>query len=85
MTTEGDVWRQVRAEVKAKRRQNAAAYLELLSRSGIPFEITNQGQTLVFRQHVGNPILFWPSTGKWRVSEPHAKTFNGGARAFLSW
>ncbi len=85
LTTEGETWKVVKAEVRAKRKKNAAAYLELLQKSGIPFEISNRGETLIFRPSNRPNVLFWPATGKWRVSKPGAKTFNGGATSFLSW
>ncbi len=85
MTTEGETWKAVKAEVRAKRKKNAGAYLELLQASSIPFEISNRGETLIFRPSNRPNVLFWPSTGKWRVSKPGAKTFNGGATSFLKW
>ncbi len=85
MGSEGEIWRAIAVQVKAKRTKNLAAYLELLTASSVPFTITNHGQTLLFREFGKPPVDFYPSTGKWRVAQPSSKTYSGGGKAFLSW
>lgn len=85
MGSEGEIWRQVKEQVRAKRQSNARAYLELLQKSGHIFTVTNGSEQLMFREPGKPPVDFWPSTGRWRIPKAGSKTHNGGATSFLAW
>lgn len=85
MGSEGEIWRVVRAQTRAKRRDNRVKNLALLEKSGVPFTLTNHGEDTLFREPGKPPVNFWLSTGKWRITLPGGKTMSGGAKAFLGW
>jgi hypothetical protein len=60
---------------------------EIISSSGIPHTVTNNGQTIIFREPGMLKVDFYPSTGRWRIvgdTKLH-KVFSGGARKFVDW
>jgi len=75
-------WKEWEKEQKEDRRQKNMEVLETC-----PYEFTtkNHGESLLFREEGKPPIDFYPGTGRWRIVGVGAKTFRGGATAFLSW
>lgn len=72
---------------KAKRLRNAKQKIEntaVIEESGIPFESSNNGQSLMFREKGKPQVDFYPSTGRWQLVKTN-KIINGGAEAFLNW
>lgn len=76
------------AAMKAHRQQQHADWkqknMEILNASTLIFTVTNNGETLCFREANKPKVDFYPSTGRWRIPDKN-QTFRGGAESFLRW
>ena len=78
-----ELWRQVKAETKARHARWHAQNRAILETSGLAY--TDKGEALLFR-NPGKPSCdFYPSTGRWKVNDGNGTMHRGGARAFLTW
>ena len=59
--------------------------MDVLRTSHLDFKVTNNGETILFREKGKPKVDFYPSTGRWRNVGPNARTFSGGAMKFLDW
>jgi len=48
------------------------------------FRVTNNGETVIFREAGYPKVDFYPSTGRWRIPG-EKKTYSGGAESFVKW
>jgi len=72
----------MQAERKRLHAEWRSKNMEVLALCGIPYRITNNGESVIFRHPDYPEADFFPSTGRWRSS---GNTFSGGAEKFLKW
>ena len=82
MSDMGDIYRDMTADKKEQHKEWKAVNTETIDKSGINYESTNDGETLLFRENNNLKIDFYPSTGRWKFRN---QMFRGGARQFLNW
>lgn len=80
----GDDFRAMQAGKQVRHAKWKQDNMTVLSGSGTIFTVTNEGETVLFREPSKPKADFYPSTGRWRVAGLK-KTFRGGAQSFLNW
>lgn len=78
----GDDFAAMKAHTQAKHAEWKRKNMDVLSNSGAIFTVTNNGETLLFRQTGYPKVDFYPSTGRWKANN---KYYRGGAKVFLGW
>lgn len=79
----GDMWREVREEMREKRAANREASADILRERGVAFTELNIGAHLVVK-HGGRTVDFWPGTGLWHARPQPGKKGRGVFR-MLAW
>lgn len=82
MSGMGEIYRDMTANKKERHKEWKTINTDIIESSGLKFESTNNGETILFREHEQIKVDFYPSTGRWKF---HGKMFRGGARQFLNW
>lgn len=82
--TMGPEFRLMQAVKQSRHLLAKATNIEILTKSGIPFELKNNDEMCIFRVEHKPKTDFWPSTGRWRMVVG-GRTYSGGAKSFLAW
>ena len=82
----GEVFSVMREATRERHANWKQKNMEILNASGLKFTVTNNGETICFRESGKPRVDFYPSTGRWRVvGNGNSKALSGGAQKFLDW
>lgn len=72
-------------ETRAQQREGLARHnRESIESSGIPFSLSADGQSALFREPGKRMVDFYFATGSWRCHQPKWQG-RGGVEAFIRW
>jgi hypothetical protein len=77
----GEVFREMRTDIKEKKSMNLKNNLDFLNSMEYDYEVHNHGYQLNFKTKQGS-VSFYPSANKWVLKQ---KVYYGDALALIEW
>ena len=84
MNEVSEMWRDWKDYKQRRHRSRMFNNTNILEKSGLEYEVKNEGEDFIFRKRGRPKVNFYPSTGRW-YSLDLQQTFSGGARKFIKW